>query len=82
MDPLPLGPSRDPREWGPDTGPITHNNNIFNINTINYNKNNNNICNIIIFVTQIILFLILIFLIIMKIIIFITQIIIFRNSRL
>jgi len=29
---------------GPDTGPVTHNNNnIFNINTINYIKNNNNI---------------------------------------
>jgi len=65
----------------------TTNNNIFDINTLNYNKNNNFIpqiilffilirsiiIQIIIFISQTILFLVLILSIIIKIIIFITQ---------
>jgi hypothetical protein len=39
-----LDSSAEPKRIGSSVGLITHNNNIFNINTINYNKNNN-ICN-------------------------------------
>jgi hypothetical protein len=39
-----FGSSAGLKRIGSSVGPITHNNNIFNINTINYKKNNK-ICN-------------------------------------